>query len=147
MKRTLLVIITCVICSVICAQSNYSIRAEFTGRGISTYYEGDQRYQRLDSIWVVNNSKNWERTIVYPDSVLIAIYHDLDNLNANPIVADALSQNVPNPFDGETEVELYVTENNKVLLQAFDMTGKLYAQYEDFIGNWGSIRRALQENL
>lgn len=116
MKRFLLAIVACAICGIICAQSNYSIRTEFTGRGINTYYGGDQRYQRLDSIWVVNNSKNWERTIVYPDSVLIAIYHDIDNLNVNPIVADAISQNVPNPFDGETEVELYVAENEKVLL-------------------------------
>ena len=119
------------LCAILYGQSDYSIRAEFTGRGINTYYGGDQRYQRLDSIWVVNNTKNWERTIVYPDSVLIAIYHNIDNLSENPIVADALSQNIPNPFDGKTEIELYVAENEKVLLQIYDMTGKLYAQYED----------------
>ena len=131
MRKIFFTLLICLFSVILYGQSNYSIRAEFTGRGINTYYGGDQRYQRLDSIWVVNNSKNWERTIVYPDSVLIAIYHDIDNLNENPIVADALSQNVPNPFDGETEVDLYVAENDKVLLQIFDMAGKLYAQYED----------------
>lgn len=131
MRKIFFIVFACLFSVILYGQSDYSIRAEFTGRGINTYYGGDQRYQRLDSIWVVNNTKNWERTIVYPDSVLIAIYHNIDNLSENPIVADALSQNIPNPFDGKTEIELYVAENEKVLLQIYDMTGKLYAQYED----------------
>ena len=131
MRKIFFTAFVCFLCAILYGQSDYSIRAAFTGRGISTYYADEQHYQRLDSIWVVNNSKNWERTIVYPDTVLIAIYHNIDNLNVNPIMADALSQNVPNPFDGETEVELYVAENDKVLLQIYDMTGKLYAQDED----------------
>ena len=116
-----------------CAQSDYYVQAEFIGHGIGTYYAGDQHYQQLDSIVVVNHSKNWERTIVYPDTILIARYHGTGGIEQASAVSDALSQNVPNPFDGKTEVELYVAENNKVLLQVYDMVGKLYAQYEEWL--------------
>lgn len=133
MKRFLLAVIACIFCGLVCAQSDYSVRAEFIGQGIGTYYAGDQHYQQLDSIVVVNHSKNWERTIVYPDTILIARYHGTGGIEQASAVSDALSQNVPNPFDGKTEVELYVAENNKVLLQVYDMVGKLYAQYEEWL--------------
>ena len=133
MKRFLSAIIVCIFCGAIYAQSDYSIRAEFIGQGISTFYSGEQHYQQLDSIVVVNHTKNWERTIEYPDTILIARYHGTGGIEQTSIVSDALSQNVPNPFDGETEVELYVAENNKVLLQVYDMVGKLYVQYEEWL--------------
>ena len=133
MKRFLLAVIACIFCGLVCAQSDYSVRAEFIGQGIGTYYAGEQHYQQLDSIVVVNHTKNWERTIEYPDTILIARYHGTGGIEQTSIVSDALSQNVPNPFDGETEVELYVAENNKVLLQVYDMVGKLYVQYEEWL--------------
>ena len=83
-------------------------------------------YQRLDSVAIHNYSQGWDRTAIYPDTVMIARItghenHSIDNY--------MLSPNVPNPFDGHTEFELSVYEAGNVSVSVCDLAGRQYASY------------------
>ena len=132
MRKIFFTAFVCFLCAILYGQSDYSISASFTGRGVSSYYADEQHYQRLDSILVVNVDRNWQRTVVYPDTILVAVYHNpIDGIVNNTHNNNELSQNIPNPFYGNTNVELSVGEDCHVALSLFDMQGKLYAQYVD----------------
>lgn len=131
MKKVFFTLVNFFLCVVIFAQSDYSISAAFVGHGIGTYNDGSHHYQQLDSILVVNHTKGWRGTMFFPDTVLVGLYPG-NNIEINSI-GEVLSQNIPNPFYGKTEVELNIIENNRVSLRVCDMTGKLYAQYEDWL--------------
>lgn len=85
-----------------------------------------EEYARLDSIRICDRTHQWQRTIVYPDTMLVA---NLTNMNYQTGNAIFLSQNTPNPFDGKTEVELSIAKDENVTIQIFDMLGKSYAQF------------------
>ena len=133
MKRAILTALAIVLCCIVYSQSDNTIRAEFIGLGVSTYYAGEQHYQQLDSIHVTNNSRGWQSTIVYPDTVLVSVYHGTGSVFDNTYDDAGLLQNIPNPFNGETSVELSVGQVCRVELSVFDMQGKLYAQYVENI--------------
>ena len=88
----------------------------FTGR-----LNGSQ-YQRIDSVKITDVTRNWTETLVYPDTVIV--------VNATVNVSDAemsvagFEQNVPNPFDCYTSVELAIPQDENVKLQLFDAAGK-----------------------
>ncbi len=88
----------------------------FTGR-----LNGSQ-YQRIDSVKITDVTRNWTETLVYPDTVIV--------VNATVNVSDAemsavgFEQNVPNPFDCYTSVELAISQAENVKLQLLDAAGK-----------------------
>ena len=88
----------------------------FTGR-----LNGSQ-YQRIDSVKITDVTRNWTETLVYPDTVIV--------VNATVNVSDAemsavgFEQNVPNPFDCYTSVELAIPQDENVKLQLLDAAGK-----------------------
>ena len=88
----------------------------FTGR-----LNGSQ-YQRIDSVKITDVTRNWTETLVYPDTVIV--------VNATVNVSDAemsvagFEQNVPNPFDCYTSVELAIPQDENVKLQLLDAVGK-----------------------
>ncbi|MBR3799201.1 MAG: fibrobacter succinogenes major paralogous domain-containing protein [Bacteroidales bacterium] len=84
-------------------------------------------YQRLDSVVIHNYSQGWERTAVYPDTMMIARITDIENHSIDNYM---LSSNVPNPFDGKTEFELSVHEVGNVLVSVCDMAGRNYASFD-----------------
>lgn len=83
-------------------------------------------YQRLDSVAIHNYSQGWDRTAIYPDTVMIARITGLENHSIDNYM---LSPNVPNPFDGHTEFELSVYEAGNVSVSVCDLTGRQYASY------------------
>lgn len=83
-------------------------------------------YQRLDSVAIHNYSQGWDRTAIYPDTVMIASVTGIENHSIDNYM---LSPNVPNPFDGHTEFELSVYEAGNVSVSVCDLAGRQYASY------------------
>ena len=88
-------------------------------------------YCQLDSVVVTNLESHWSETVVYPDSVIVLSA----TTGSDAMIAESqgLLQNVPNPFNGETRVELSVLHCENVSLRLLDVTGKVYAQYDGMV--------------
>ncbi|MBR4218232.1 MAG: T9SS type A sorting domain-containing protein [Bacteroidales bacterium] len=81
----------------------------------------NQRVQ-LDSVQVANLSHTWAETLVWPDTICEMSYET--GVKTYKDHAFALSQNTPNPFEGETTVSLQLSMNERVSLSIYDIQGK-----------------------
>lgn len=97
------------------------ITVRFTGQLNGT------NYCRLDRVEVTNLTRDWTETIEYPDTIIVL--GGTVGTNINISTAQGLGQNIPNPFDCETRVELSVSQREDVKMQLLDVAGKVYAQY------------------
>ncbi|MBQ2350727.1 MAG: hypothetical protein II394_00755, partial [Bacteroidales bacterium] len=95
-------------------------RTRFIGK-----INGNQ-YQCLDSVKVTNNTRGWTEMVYYPDT----LYYLTVTVNVpdNEMQAFGFEQNVPNPFNCYTSVELAIPQDENVKLQLFDATGKQCAE-------------------
>ena len=84
-------------------------------------------YCRVDSIAVENITRGWSETIQYPDTIIV--FSSLNGMAMDVAVGQGLGQNVPNPFNCETSVELSLSQNENVRMQLLDAFGKIYAEY------------------
>ena len=84
-------------------------------------------YCRLDSVAVTNLTRDWSETVEYPDTIIVL--GGLSGVNMNIPETQGLGQNIPNPFDCETSVELTMSQRENVRLQLLDVSGKIYAEY------------------
>ena len=87
----------------------------------------NSEYCPMDSVVVTNVTKNWTETIVYPDTIIVVGGTVGNNLNIASTMG--LDQNVPNPFDCETMVELTVLQREDVRMQLLDVAGHVFAEY------------------
>ena len=97
------------------------ITVRFTGQ------LNNSEYCRLDSVKVTNLTRDWTETIEYPDTIIVlggTVGTDL-----NIAATQGLGQNIPNPFDCETRVELSVSQRENVRMQLLDASGRQYADY------------------
>lgn len=117
MKRLILTILIA-ICA-FCAFSQ-SINITFTGKTIHG------RHVDMDSIVICNLTQGWTATLVAPDT---SCSFDITAIKINNAMQAELSQNVPNPFLGTTEVSLSLPKPDKVGLQVHDIGGRLFADY------------------
>ena len=117
MKR--LVLTTLIAICTLCAFAQ-SINLSFTGKTIRG------RHVDMDSIAIRNLTQGWTATIVAPDT---SCTFDLTAIKINSVMSAELSQNVPNPFHGTTEVSLSLPQPDKVGLQVHDIGGRLFADY------------------
>ena len=102
------------------------ITVRFTGQLNGT------SYCRLDSVAVTNLTRNWTETIEYPDTIIVL--GGIVGTNLNIAATQGLGQNIPNPFDCETRVELSVSQRENVRMQLLDASGKQYADYRGSLG-------------
>lgn len=88
-------------------------------------------YCQLDSVVVTDLDVHWSETVVYPDSVIVLSVR----MGSDVMIAESqgLLQNVPNPFNGETRVELSVLHCENVSMRLLDISGKVYAQYDGML--------------
>ena len=84
-------------------------------------------YCRLDRVAVINVTRNWTEMVEYPDTIIVL--GSTVGANLNIAAVQGLGQNIPNPFDCETRVELSVSQREDVRIQLLDVAGKLYAEY------------------
>ena len=96
-----------------------SLTVTFTGR--TSGLDGDV-YIPLTKIVVHNITQKWEHTLYFPDTVMKLGITGLENFEKENEFQ--LSQNVPNPFDGTTDVSLQLPEAGKVFIEIYDLMGK-----------------------
>ena len=103
----------CLLCGSMMAQS---INVTFTGR------DGRDWYVKLDRVEITNLTRDWSDEMVYPDTILELQNHT--GVSDFPVQEFALSQNVPNPFEGATDFTLSLPANDKVNISVYDINGK-----------------------
>ena len=97
------------------------ITVRFTGQ------LNNSNYCRLDSVAVTNLSRNWTEMLEYPDTIVVL--GGTNDAELYVATTQGLGQNIPNPFDCETRVELSVSQRENVRMQLLDASGKQYADY------------------
>ncbi len=118
MKRVCVLIFLLSLCL---GSFSQEITVRFTGQLNGT------SYCRLDSVAVTNLTRNWTETVEYPDTIIVL--GGTVGTNLNIAATQGLGQNIPNPFDCETRVELSVSQRENVRMQLLDASGKQYADY------------------
>ena len=88
----------------------------FTGK------DKKDNYVQLDRVSITNQTKRWQEVIYYPDTVLCLGETGVDE-NVMP-EHFRLFQNHPNPFNGITDFSLQLNNDENVVLEIFDITGK-----------------------
>jgi hypothetical protein len=104
-----------------CMIAQSTVTVKFTGE---TETGG---YAQLHHVVIQDLTKDWEKTVFYPDAVLILT--NLDGIADQIFDSKSLAQNYPNPFSGNTMLEVSLPKSSIVLLQVFDLNGKLCASY------------------
>ena len=102
---------------------------EFTVRFVGSL--NDSQYLRLDSVSITDVTRNWTETLVYPDTSVVV--NSTVNVYGNELQSDGFEQNVPNPFDCYTSVELSIPQDENVKLQLFDAAGRQCAELNDLL--------------
>lgn len=95
----------------------------FTGR------DADNHYIPMSGVVVSNLTRNWQDTILYPDTILVLGNVGIGDWNSAERLQ--LSQNVPNPFDGVSEFSLILPKGGKVEVEIHNMNGKKMADYQN----------------
>lgn len=124
-KKLLFLVVICLASMVLYAQQ--VITLTFTGQ------DNNGSYLRLNRVVITNVSRNWTETIYWPDTVL-----EVRNSThiAEHVANDfSLEQNIPNPFDGTTSVQLRKGESGWTTLWVSDLSGKELVRYEGFLGD------------
>lgn len=103
-------------------QAQEQATLQFTGK------DQNGGYVQLSRVLVENVTKHWQEVLYYPDTTLLMGVTGVEDVNRleNGV---RLLQNVPNPFDGVTEFALLLPEASKVLMEIYDMNGKVAASY------------------
>ena len=102
--------------------SQTSVTLQFTG------LDQNGQYVKLNHLIIENITKHWQELLYYPDTTFImGITRVEENHGGGEGVR--LAQNVPNPFDGVTDFSLYLPNSSKVLLEVYDLNGKISAAY------------------
>ncbi|MBR4787768.1 MAG: hypothetical protein IK013_07850 [Bacteroidales bacterium] len=102
------------------AQDNVIL--QFTGQ------DQNGGYVKLDRVLVENISKHWQEVLYYPDTNFIMGVTGVEEIHGGG-EGIRLAQNVPNPFDGVTEFSLFLPNSSKVLLEIYDLSGRISATY------------------
>ncbi len=133
MKKIIMTIgLFCAVCVSALAQN--TITMKFTGRN------QNNDWIPLSSVLVENQTQRWQELVYYPDTILYMGTVGIDDYMQSEKVH--LFQNVPNPFDGVTDFSLQLDEDQNILLEIYDMNGKLVAQYENSLPQGPHLFRA-----
>ena len=109
--------------SVVALHAQDPVTLQFTGQNQHGLYVP------LSSVNVENLTKRWQEVLYYPDTTLNIGVTGVEEFGQD---GDGvrLFQNVPNPFDGVTDFALQLPEASDVLLEIYDLNGKVEATYK-----------------
>ena len=107
-------------------RAQQTVTVKFTGHDIYG------NYSRLSQVHIQNHTRGWQEVITWPDTVLIL--QNTVGIEENALSAGfELLPNVPNPFDGETDVCLRTGISGEVSLTVFDLMGKEVAVFSSVL--------------
>ena len=98
-----------------------------------TARDAANQYVQLNRVSVTNLTKDWQETLTWPDTVL-TMQNDagIDESFVNG--GFGISQNNPNPFSGNTDVNLMVAEAGAVTLEIADVLGRIVETHCVYLG-------------
>jgi uncharacterized protein (TIGR02145 family) len=91
----------------------------------------NEQYVPLDSIFIENLTQGGDITLIAPDTVLQLVY---TNIGDNQVISDngfSVSQNYPNPFKQQTQVNLFLSEKENIKIIVRDVLGRELAHYKN----------------
>jgi uncharacterized protein (TIGR02145 family) len=122
-KHLLIALVTSLAAANMSAQT---ITLQFTGR------DATDHYVQLDSVIITNLTRNWQETILWPDTTLVLqVGTGIEEGGSGITPSLQLSQNNPNPFSGMTEVELAVADKGRVTIEISDINGRLVETFHE----------------
>ncbi len=98
-----------------------NITLTFTGRDVNN------QFIPLHRVVIMDETQNWQESIYYPDTIYTTSSVGIEDHNAN--FSFALSQNVPNPFEGETDFSLQMPKAGRVQLDVNSLNGQRITTY------------------
>ena len=111
---------------VLCGVFSQTVTFTFTGR------DANNNWVQLDSVTASNLTRGWTETLYWPDTVLtMQVTTGIDDAPVETFHGTSLQleQNNPNPFNGVTDVTLYVADAGAVTLTVMDMNGRTVAAF------------------
>ena len=99
--------------------SAQSVTLNFTGMDVNN------KYVQLDSIHIRNLNYGWRVALLWPDTTLTLSVTGVENFEDQDFAYLRLSQNIPNPFESTTYVNLDVAQAGDVSVEITDITGRL----------------------
>ena len=119
LKKLSSICIALLLCTSATAQT---VTFTFSGR------DAQNHYVQLNRVTVTNLTRGWQETIEWPDTTLtLQAGTGIDDAVVETMCTSSLqlSQNVPNPFNGTTDVNLTVADAGAVTLQIMDGNGRI----------------------
>ena len=118
-KHSFIALICALLFGVSISTSAQTVTIAFTGKKY-----GSSQYMRLSKVVITNITRNWTETIYYPDTILqLSCGVGIDDFDTDD--GFALSQNIPNPFAGQTDFVLRMVEADNAHIAVYDMNGKM----------------------
>ena len=119
MNKRFFTALICVLLSVLATSMNaQTVTLAFTGKKNSS-----NQYVRLTKVVITNMTRNWTETIYYPDTILqLSCGVGIEDFETE--AGFALSQNIPNPFEGKTDFVLRMAETDMANIAVYDVNGK-----------------------
>lgn len=111
-------IFTLALIAIFCLSANAQkqLTLTFTGK------DSKNKFVKLDKVVIKNENRGWCDTLFYPDTTLILNNTTgISDFNGQAI---GLTQNVPNPFNGTTNVTLNVPSTQQVRISIMDINGR-----------------------
>jgi len=85
----------------------------------------------LDSILIMNLTQGGETWLYDNDTVLeLDINTSLNEYNLSEKNSFTVSPNYPNPFVGQTSIDIRIVEEDNIVIRVFDLSGREHASYE-----------------
>jgi uncharacterized protein (TIGR02145 family) len=94
--------------------------------------DNNGQYVPLDLIFIENLTQGGDTTLYAPDTILMLDYNT--SISENEAIGESsfyVTQNCPNPFIGETEINLNLTEREDIAITVRDILGRELAHYEN----------------
>ncbi len=117
-RNTLLSFFTLLILNC-CSYAQNSVTLIFTGK------DQHNSHIKMNGITIQNLSRNWQETLLFPDTVYtLNIGTGIDDLQH-----DGETKVMPNPFAGQTRVNIFSTTDEDARMMIVDINGRKHADY------------------
>lgn len=90
-------------------------------------------YAALDSVFIENLTQGGDTTLYWNDTVLTFTFNYINEINARES-GFYVSQNYPNPFETQTQIDIFVPEQDIFTINIFDITGRKVISSENILG-------------
>ncbi len=88
-------------------------------------------HTQMDSILIENLASQEYWMLYYPDTVITLISTSLTGIDAG--TGELKIRNYPNPFKGQTHIDLFVPETDRFQIRIYDIAGRMVSLFEDWL--------------